>query len=80
MTKSIIEKYMEKNRLNPNMVAVAAGLRGSSLQRQTKASFDNITFRTVKLIANVMEQSPEQVFSDLYALAGGTNDYATQSR
>lgn len=77
MTKSVIEKYMEKNRLNPNMVAVAAGLKGSSLQQQMKVNFDNIKFRTVKLIANVMEQSPEQVFADLYAIAGGINDYDT---
>lgn len=77
MTKSVIEQYMAVNELSATSIARWAGMNQSSIQRQVKSNFDGITMRTVKLIANIMEQTPEQVFADLYAIAGGINDYDT---
>lgn len=76
MTKSILDKYFKNNRLNANSVAEAAGLTRSTLKRQVNANFDDIKVSTIKMIANVMQQSPAQVFDDLYQLAGGINDYS----
>lgn len=76
MTESILDMYFKKNRLNAKYVANAARLNRSTLQRQVKASFDDIKVSTIKMIANVMEQTPAQVFDDLYQLAGGINDYS----
>ncbi|GAX07051.1 hypothetical protein IWT25_02399 [Secundilactobacillus pentosiphilus] len=76
MTESILDKYFKKNRLNANLVAEAAGLTRSTLKRQVNANFDDIKVSTIKMIANIMEQSPAQVLDDLYQLAGGINDYS----
>jgi len=79
MTESIIKQYMAQKRLTAGAVARAAGLANSSMQRQVEANFDGITMRTVKLLANVLEVSPTQVFADLYELTGGVNDYSADA-
>lgn len=75
MTESIIKQYMAKNRLTAGAVARAAGLANSSIQRQVNTGFDNVSIRTVKLLANVLDKPVQDVFNDLYELAGGINDY-----
>ncbi|GAX04048.1 hypothetical protein IWT140_01685 [Secundilactobacillus pentosiphilus] len=79
MTESILDRYFKKNRLNANVVADAADLNRSTIQRQVKAGFDDIKVSTIKMIANVMEQTPAQVLDDMYQLAGGINDYSNDA-
>lgn len=79
MTESIIKQYMAANDLNQNQITAAAGLVRNSIRRQVEVGFDGITMRTVKLLANVLEKTPQQVFDDLYQLAGGINDYSEEA-
>ena len=76
MKNSVIKQYMEQKDLNQNQIAAAAGLVRNSIRRQVESDFDGVTMRTVKLLANVLGVEPSEVFNDLYAFAGGINDYS----
>lgn len=75
MSESIIKQFMDKHGLNQNAITAAANLPRNAIQRQVNVDFDGITMRTVKLLANVTEREPGDIFNELYEMSGAINDY-----